>query len=180
MTHQNIPAKKSILKTRETRSVFSTAELKMGSGTSGKLVSEVKKRLFSEASADTQLAVIDGSPGIGCPVIASISGVDMVLIVAEPSVSGISDMKRIIETAQYFGVDIAVCTNKADTNIERTIDVERFCTENLLPYIGRIPYDKQVIEATNAGTTIDCFDGPASKSVREVFLRVQKLLEEKK
>ena len=169
----------SVAKTEDGTAVFSTAELKMGSGTSGKLVSEVKKQLFSEASKDVRLAIIDGSPGIGCPVIASISGVDLVLIVAEPSVSGISDMKRIIETAQFFRVEIAVCVNKSDTNIERTTEIERFCAEKFLPFIGRIPYDEKVVEATNAGKTIDCSDGPASKSIRDVYIRIQELLSEK-
>ena len=71
--------------------VFSTAQLKMGSGNSGKLVTEVKKRMRRTAK-DAEIAIIDGSPGIGCPVIASLSGVNMALIVAEPSVSGISDL----------------------------------------------------------------------------------------
>ncbi|MEM5769983.1 MAG: 4Fe-4S binding protein, partial [Bacillota bacterium] len=90
--------------------VFSTAQLKMGSGTSGKLVTEVKKQL-READIGADWAIIDGSPGIGCPVIASLSGVDMVLIVAEPSISGISDMERIIKTAEKFQVRMAVCIN---------------------------------------------------------------------
>lgn len=159
--------------------VFSTAELKMGSGTSGKLVSEVKKQLAMAAPKDAQMAVIDGSPGIGCPVIASITGVNFVLIVAEPSVSGISDMKRIIETAMFFGVDIAVCTNKADTNWERTTEIERFCQEHALPFVGRIPYDSKVIEATNAGRSIDSTEGPASDAVREVFRKVTDLLQKR-
>ncbi|PHJ39937.1 hypothetical protein P378_00335 [Desulforamulus profundi] len=99
--------------------VFSTAQLKMGSGTSGMLVTEVKKQMKS-AAANDDLAIIDGSPGIGCPVIASLSGVDMVLIVAEPSISGISDMERIIKTAEMFQTKTAVCINKYDTNIENT------------------------------------------------------------
>ncbi len=78
----------------EADNVFSTAQLKIGSGNSGLLVTEVKREMRAEA-VDADLAVIDGSPGIGCPVIASLSGVDMVLIVAEPSISGISDMVRM-------------------------------------------------------------------------------------
>jgi MinD superfamily P-loop ATPase len=159
----------------ENAAIFSTAELKTGSGTSGKLVSEVKKQLFSEAPAEAALALIDGSPGIGCPVIASISGVDFVLIVAEPSVSGISDMKRIIETAQFFEVGIAVCINKADTNAERTAEIENFCAENNLPFVGRIPYDEKVTQVTNEGKTVDCFDSPAGQAIREVFLQVKTL-----
>ena len=80
------------------KSTFSTAKLKMGKGNSGMLVTEVKKRMRENALPATPLAIIDGSPGIGCPVIASLNGVDMVLIVAEPSLSGISDMERIVKT----------------------------------------------------------------------------------
>ncbi|MBP2666346.1 MAG: P-loop ATPase, MinD superfamily, partial [Firmicutes bacterium] len=106
--------------------VFSTAQLKMGSGTSGMLVTEVKKQMKS-AAADVEIAIIDGSPGIGCPVIASLSGVDMVLIVAEPSVSGISDMERIIKTAKGFQTKIAVCINKYNTNFVKTAEIVSFC-----------------------------------------------------
>jgi len=106
--------------------VFSTAQLKMGSGTSGLLVTEVKKRMKS-ASTNTNLAIIDGSPGIGCPVIASLNGADMVLIVAEPSISGINDMERIILTAKHFDMKIAVCINKYDINLENSQKIEDFC-----------------------------------------------------
>ena len=102
------PAVTGELRLYRNGSVFSTAQLKMGSGTSGKLVSEVKNQL-REAAEKTDLAIIDGSPGIGCPVIASLSGADMALIVAEPSISGISDMERIINTAYKFQVKTAVC-----------------------------------------------------------------------
>jgi len=98
---------------------FSSAQLEMGNGTTGMLVSRVKKQL-TDLTEDIELAIIDGSPGIGCPVIASISGVDAVLVVAEPSISGISDMERIIATAKGFGVIIMVCVNKYDTNLENT------------------------------------------------------------
>ena len=77
--------------------IFSTATLKMGRGNSGKLVSEVK-RAMNQAAKDCDLAIIDGSPGIGCPVIASINGVDLVLVVAEPSGSGFNDLQRLIQT----------------------------------------------------------------------------------
>jgi MinD superfamily P-loop ATPase len=119
-------------------SVFSTAQLKMGSGNSGKLVSEVKKQMLS-AAANAEFAVIDGSPGIGCPVIASISGADMVLIVAEPSVSGISDMERIIKTAKYFGIRLAVCVNKFDTNLTNTEKIEAYCSNSGLISLVKYP-----------------------------------------
>ena len=147
--------------------VFSTAQLKMGSGTSGLLVTEVKKQMRL-ASKDVELAIIDGSPGIGCPVIASLSGVDMVLIVAEPSISGISDMKRIINTAQRFATKIGICINKYDTNIENTEKIEEFCRKQGLPFAGRIPFDSMAVKAINDGQTIvdiDCISGFAVKSI---------------
>jgi len=155
--------------------VFSTAQLKIGSGTSGMLVTEVKKRMKS-AAANADLAIIDGSPGIGCPVIASLSGVDMVLIVAEPSISGISDMERIIKTAKMFQTKIVVCINKYDTNIENTKKIELFCQREKLPFAGRIPFDSEAVKAINNGQTIvdiDCASGCATK---EVFDKTMKML----
>ncbi len=158
--------------------VFSTAQLKMGSGTSGMLVTEVKKQMKS-AAVDTELAIIDGSPGIGCPVIASLSGVDMVLIVAEPSISGISDMERIITTAAKFGTKTAVCINKHDTNIVNTEKIEEFCNKQGLPFIGRIPFDLGAVKAINNGQTIVDIDCTSGIAVKEVYHKTMNLLFEK-
>ncbi|MGB4440187.1 MAG: ATP-binding protein [Sedimentibacter sp.] len=148
--------------------VFSTAELKMGSGTSGMLVTEVKKQMKT-AAPNAELAIIDGSPGIGCPVIASISGVNMVLIVAEPSISGISDMERIIKTAEKFQTKVAVCINKYDTNIENTEKIELFCKNHNIIYAGRIPFDSNAVKAINNGQSIVDIDCAAGDAVKEVF-----------
>ena len=158
--------------------VFSTAQLKMGSGTSGMLVTEVKKQMKA-ATVDTELAIIDGSPGIGCPVIASLSGVDMVLIVAEPSISGISDMERIINTAAKFATKTAVCINKYDTNIENTKKIEEFCKERGLPFIGSIPFDSNAVKAINNGQTIVDIECTSGAAVREVYHKTMNLLFEK-
>lgn len=156
--------------------VFSTAQLKMGHGTSGKLVSEVKSQMRKSAP-DMELAIIDGSPGIGCPVIASLSGVSMVLIVAEPSLSGISDMERIIKTAHMFGVKIAVCVNKYDTNIENTQKIEDSCREAEIYFAGKIPYDPLAVNAINAGLSIIDSDCQAGHAVKEVYQNTMKILE---
>ena len=158
--------------------IFSTAELKMGSGTTGKLVTEVKKQLI-KAADNSEFAVIDGSPGIGCPVIASLSGADLVLIVAEPSVSGISDMERIIETARKFQVRIVVCTNKYDLNLSKTKEIENFCRENRLSFVGRIPYDPAVVRATNLGRSVVDMDCEAEKAIRQIYNNTFALLNEK-
>lgn len=156
--------------------VFSTAQLKMGSGTSGKLVTEVKKKMKNTASPDSKLAIIDGSPGIGCPVIASLSGVDMVLIVTEPSISGISDMKRIIKTAETFRTKVCVCINKYDTNPANAEKVEEFCRENCLPFTGKIPFDPGAVTAINNGLAIVDIDCPSGSAAKEVFSNTMKLL----
>jgi len=155
--------------------IFSTAQLKMGSGTSGMLVTEVKKQMRS-AAEDAELAIIDGSPGIGCPVIASLSGVDMVLIVAEPSISGISDMQRIIKTAEVFRTKAAVCINKYDTNPANSEMIEKLCRAGNLPFVGRIPFDPEAVKAINDGLTVVDVDCPSGIAVREVFNKTIKLL----
>lgn len=170
-----IPAVAGELKLyKDGANVFSTAQLKMGSGTSGKLVTEVKKQM-KDAAGNAELAIIDGSPGIGCPVIASMSGVNMVLIVTEPTVSGISDMERIIKTAGTFRTRTAVCINKYDVNPENAQKVESYCEKIGIPFTGRIPYDPQAVIAVNNGLTIadvDCASGRAVKDVYEKTIRL--------
>lgn len=155
--------------------VFSTAQLKMGSGNSGMLVTQVKKRMRRNAKT-AEFAIIDGSPGIGCPVIASLSGVDLALIVAEPSVSGISDLERIVHTAGIFHVLPVVCVNKYDTNIENTEKIEDYCYRNDIPFMGRIPFDLEAVQAINSGQTIVDRDCAAGNAVKEIYEKTMQLL----
>ena len=155
--------------------VFSTATLKMGRGNSGKLVTEVKLAML-KAAPDCELAITDGSPGIGCPVIASVSGMDLVLVVAEPSGSGISDLMRLCKTAESFQAKLAVCVNKYDVSREHTDEIENFCKEQGLPFVGRIPYDPQAVEATNDGRSVIDIDCPAGRAVREIYTKLLALL----
>lgn len=154
--------------------VFSTAQLKMGNGTSGKLVSEVKRQL-TEPVPDAEFAIIDGSPGIGCPVIASLSGSHSVLMVSEPSVSGISDLDRVIRAAKSFALKTAVCVNKADTNPFKTKEIEKYCREQGLDFVGEIPYDPTAVRAVNEGRTIVSLDCKAGRAVRVVYSKVWEL-----
>lgn len=155
---------------------FSTAKLKMGSGTSGLLVSDVKKSL-KENAKDAEFAIIDGSPGIGCPVIASISGVDLVLVVAEPSVSGISDLKRIIKTIEKFQIKALVCVNKFDSNLDKTKEIKDYCFNNDILYVGEIPFDKAAITAVNEGRTIADVDCPSGRELRKIYETIKNILE---
>ncbi|MFA6844853.1 MAG: ATP-binding protein [Sphaerochaetaceae bacterium] len=156
--------------------VFSTAVLSMGSGATGLLVTQVKKQMKA-ASGETPLAIIDGSPGIGCPVIASLSGADMVLIVAEPSISGISDMERIIGTAQQFQVRLAVCINKYDTNLLQSSHIESYCRTRRIPFVGKIPFEPMAIKAINQGKYLVDFPCEGAKALADVFAETMDLLQ---
>ncbi|NLJ80853.1 MAG: ATPase, partial [Firmicutes bacterium] len=152
-----------------------TAQLKAGNGNSGLLVSEVKKQM-EEAAAGEKLAVIDGSPGIGCPVIASLAGVDLVLIVAEPSLSGLSDLGRVVETARIFRTTLAVCVNKWDLDPQKTEEIETFCVREDIPLLGSIPFDSAVIDAVNAGKSILGNTEKAGPAIQEIAEQALKLL----
>lgn len=148
--------------------VFSTATLKMGRGNSGKLVTEVKLAMLKSAP-ECDLAISDGSPGIGCPVMASVSGMDLVLIVAEPSQSGISDLKRLVNTLGTFQVNLLVCVNKYDTSPNHTAEIERYCKETCIPLVGKIPFDPEAVRAVNHGYTVADVDCPAGDAIREIY-----------
>ncbi|MCD8123971.1 MAG: hypothetical protein LUE23_02910 [Lachnospiraceae bacterium] len=119
---------------------------------------------------------MDGSPGIGCPVIASVSGMDLVLVVAEPSGSGISDLERLIKTAETFQTRLAVCVNKYNVSPHHTAAIESFCAARDIPFVGKIPFDPLAVKAVNAGMTVADIECPAGQSVREVYAAVLSLL----
>ncbi len=155
--------------------VFSTAMLKMSRGNSGKLVTAVKLDMLKHAP-ETELAIVDGSPGIGCPVIASVSGMDLVLVVAEPSISGLHDLKRLVKTTDTLGTKLAVCVNKWDQSPENTECIVSFCEENKIPFTGKIPYDKTASKAINEGKSLAEIDCAARTALLEVYENVRGLL----
>lgn len=131
------------------------AKLGIAEENSGKLVSVVRqhaKSLAQEKNLD--YVIIDGPPGIGCPVIASLSGIDIALIVTEPTLSGIHDMERVISVAKHFGVQVACVINKFDINLDNTKNIESWCQINNVPIIGKIPYDQSVTESIVHGVPL--------------------------
>lgn len=156
---------------------FSTARLRMGRGNSGKLVAEVKSAL-QKAAPEAELAVIDGSPGIGCPVISSVSGVHLALIVAEPSLSGRSDLERLLHTTAALRVRTAVCVNKWDVSPHQTEEIEALCRERGIPFLGRIPFDPQAAAAINQGRSVAETDCPARDALFAIYQQVVRLLAE--
>jgi MinD superfamily P-loop ATPase len=124
---------------------FVYALLEPGEENSGLLVSEVKKvakKIAEESGVD--LILIDGAPGIGCPVIASLSNVDLALIVTEPTLSGISDMERVLSLTKHFKVKSLVVVNKFDLNADMTKKIEEFCKEMDVEVIGKIPFYEDI------------------------------------
>jgi MinD superfamily P-loop ATPase len=126
---------------------------------SGKLVTMVRKKAEDLAlSKDKDLVLIDGPPGIGCPVISAITGVDLVVIVTEPTYSGIHDLKRVEEVANHFGISSSVIINKSDINNQKTQEIISYCKHHQIPVLGTIPYHEKVTKAMIAEQTIPEFD----------------------
>ena len=148
----------------------------MGRGNSGKLVTEVKRALY-DAAGEAQLAIIDGSPGVGCPVMASMNGVSLALIVTEPSVSGFGDMQRLVRTASMARVRTAVCVNRSDVSPELSADIERWCAEQGVPFLGRVPFDRSAQRAINEGRSVADMDCPARAALYDVFIKAMELLD---
>jgi MinD superfamily P-loop ATPase len=148
------------------------AALKPAQENSGKLVTLVKQRARLLALDETRdLVLVDGPPGIGCPVISAVSGADLVLIVAEPTVSGTHDMERVLETAAHFGVPAVVCVNKADLYPEGTTKIEQYCQDHDLELVGLIPFDSSVTAAMVLGEAVTAFqpEAPASESLTRIW-----------
>ena len=124
------------------------AKLKTAEEASGKLVTVVRenaKKIAEDKNKD--LIIIDGPPGIGCPVISAITGVDLVLIVTEPTLSGIKDMERIIDVADHFEIPALVCINKYDINIDNSNNIIRYCKNKKVEVVGKLPYDTEITKA---------------------------------
>lgn len=131
------------------------AALDIGAENSGKLVSLVREQARELAQRTGRgLVLIDGPPGIGCPVTAALTGTDLTLLVTEPSLSGLHDLDRIADLAAHFGVPALVCINKHDLSPSLTRRVEDHCQERDLPVIGKIPYEPLVNEAQIAGRSL--------------------------
>ena len=134
---------------------MSHARLNPGEENSGKLVSLVRQNAKKIAETENcELIINDGPPGIGCPVIAAVGGVDNGLIVVEPSLSGIHDMERALGLLIHFKIPSLVCVNKYDINEENTDRIVEFCRSNGVEVVGKIPFDTLVTEAMVAGKSI--------------------------
>jgi MinD superfamily P-loop ATPase len=140
----------------ETRwGAFVHARLHPGEENSGKLVSKVRQEAAVVAEAqNADWVLVDGAPGIGCPVIAAVTGTDLALLVAEPTVSGVHDLLRTLEVTMHFGVPAAVCINKSDINRQIAAEIGDLCAEQGIPVLARLPYDEVALEAMRRGLAV--------------------------
>jgi len=154
---------------------MSHAVLKTAEEASGKLVTMVRnnaKTLAEDKNKD--LIIIDGPPGIGCPVIASMTGVDLVLIVTEPTLSAIHDLERILGVARHFKIPAVVCVNKYDINLDNTRKIGQYCKNNGIEVVGKLPYDNIVTEAMiHEKNVIEFSDGVFSDLIIEMWNRIR-------
>jgi MinD superfamily P-loop ATPase len=154
------------------------AKLGVAQENSGKLVTLVRKEAQRIAREENYpLILIDGPPGIGCPVIAALGGVNAVLVVTEPSVSGIHDLERVLGVSRHFQVPAWVCVNKWDINPENTAKIREYCQQQGCPVIGEIPFDPVVTKAmVMESTVVEYSGGIVAQEIKKMWTKFERLL----
>ena len=160
---------------------FIHARLGIGEENSGKLVTVVRKKASEIAKEkNLDLILIDGPPGIGCPVTASLTGVNFVLAITEPTLSGIHDLERILKLSVHFKIPSMVCINKFDLNLENSANIASYCEKNGSMLIGKIPYEPKVVETlVNRKTVMDYPCNEVQEIVYRMWKKVESLLMQK-
>ena len=154
------------------------AKLGIGAENSGKLVAKVKneaKRIAEETNKE--FIIVDGSPGIGCPVVSSLSGAKFVVLVTEPSVSGLHDLKRVYELVHKFNIQAGCVINKSDINLDVTKEIIEFLNKESIQHIASLPYDENFTKAmTNGQTIVEYDNGKLRDKIVESWEKVKELV----
>lgn len=178
----NLPEKAGVWYSSRTRLGFTMihATLDIGAENSGKLVTQVKKQAKAIAlEQGKKYVLVDGSPGIGCPVVSSLSGADYVVLVTEPTVSGLHDLKRVYELVKKFNIPAGCIINKADINADMTMQIREFLASGHIDRLGELPYDETVTKAMVAGLTIVEYDtGILGETLRHAWALVRRNIKE--
>ena len=155
------------------------ARLGIAEENSGKLVSEIRNyaRLLAHRN-NNDLIIVDGSPGIGCPVIASISGASLVVVVTEPTLSGLHDAERVLKLAKHFNAPACMCINKFDINLDMTKNIEDFCKKENIKVVGKITYSKDFTSAMIKEQSLIEFspDGEISEKIKTMWNKLEEKL----
>jgi MinD superfamily P-loop ATPase len=159
-------------------SIMVHARLAIGAANSGKLVAEVKEKAWIQAEMyGAKYILIDGSPGIGCPVISSLSGASLAVVVAEASLSGFSDMKRLAKLIEGFHIPAACIINKTNINPEISKAIKSFLEKKNIPLLGEIPYNECFTRAVLEGkTVVEMIDGRINKIIGESWNKILQTL----
>jgi MinD superfamily P-loop ATPase len=154
------------------------ARLGIAEDNSGKLVALVRKQAREIAEKDgLDYIISDGPPGIGCPVISSLSGASLALLVTEPTLSGIHDLERVLQVCHHFGVPALVCINKYDLNEDNTQRIEDYCLSQRVEVAAKIPFDNVVTEAIVRGMpVVECSEGRVASEIRKLWQRITEML----
>ena len=151
------------------------ARLEPGEENSGRLVAAVREKAREVALQQKKsLVITDGPPGIGCPVIASLSGASVALVVTEPTLSGIHDLERVVQVCKHFDVPVMICINKWDIDPSNTESIKRKCEEGGHRVVGLVPYDDMVPKAIIQGKSVTQYDCPAGDSIKEMWNEIEK------
>ncbi|GAK56841.1 hypothetical protein U27_03805 [Candidatus Vecturithrix granuli] len=158
------------------------AKLNAAEENSGKLVAIVRQQAKKLAEEQQKsLLLIDGSPGIGCPVISSIAGTNLVLVVTEPSLSGKHDLQRVAELTAHFHIPTAVCVNKSNINQAITDQIKAYCAEQEISFVGEIPYNPVVVKALIQRTPLVEFSqGNTAQTLKQVWQQLEQQLNSSK
>ena len=154
------------------------ARLGIAQENSGKLVAAVRqqaRRIAQEKNLDCIIS--DGPPGIGCPVISSLSGTSLALLVTEPTLSGMHDLERVIGVCRHFGVPAVVCINKHDLNEENTLQIESNCSGQGIEIAGKVPFDNVVTESIVQGVpVVEYSDGRVAQEIETMWRTISVML----
>ena len=157
---------------------FVHARLDVGAENSGKLVSEViRKSHIKAAQTNKELVIVDGSPGIGCPVVAALTNATLVVIVVEPTATAIHDMKRVIDLARFINLDTAVIINKSTINENQKLLIRNYCANEQIPILGELPYKMEFYQAmVNAKTILEYKIDGVEDPLNEIWAKIRNLL----
>jgi MinD superfamily P-loop ATPase len=177
ITNKSLNVGKWYISNIKTGSIMVHARLGIGADNSGKLVAKVKSEAKDIAEEEQKdFIIVDGSPGVGCPVVSSLSGASFVVLVTEPSVSGLHDLKRVYELVNKFKIRAGCIINKSDINDNVTAEILDFLKKENIVHIASLPYDEDFTKAMTNGQTIVEYDSDLGQMVTESWNKIKEII----
>ena len=155
------------------------ARLGIAEENSGKLVTLVRQNAQAIAEKnDLKLIIVDGPPGIGCPLLATLSGANLAVAVTEPTLSGLHDLERVVKVTKHFGVKVVVIINKYDINLKNSVKIEKWCQKANVEMIGKIHFDNVITEALVKGlSVVEYSDNTVTKEIKDIWQKIKTIVE---